>query len=68
MEVYFETHFFKWPCSWYMEISGLGIESKPQLLTYATAAAVLDPLTDCTGQGIEPTPLQQMREPLQWDS
>ena len=28
-------------------------------LTNATGAAMLDPLTHCTGQGLEPTPPQQ---------
>ena len=28
-------------------------------MTYATAAAILDPLTHCTRLGIKPTPLQQ---------
>ena len=36
-------------------------------VTYATAAAMQDPLTPCTKLGIEPTPPQQV-EPLQLDS
>ena len=35
--------------------------------TYATVAAMSDPLTHCSGLGIEPTPPQQP-EPLQLDS
>ena len=30
---------------------------------YITAAAVLDPITHCTGPGIKPAPLQQLELP-----
>ena len=41
-----------------MEVPSSEIESELQLLTYAAAAATLDPLTHCTRLGIELAPLK----------
>ena len=38
-----------------MEVPGLGVESELQLLTYATAAAMPNPLTHSARPGTEPT-------------
>ena len=39
-------------------VSRSGIKSEPQLPTFAMAVVTLDPLTHCTGLGIEPALLQ----------
>ena len=41
-----------------MSIPGPKMESKPQLLTYATAVATPDPLNHCARPGVEPVALQ----------
>ena len=49
------------------ESSTAGVPIQVTAATHITAGIMLDPLTHCTGPGIEPTPLQQP-EPLQSDS
>ena len=52
---------------WHMEVSQQGTEFEPVASTYATAAAMPNPLAHCAGLGMKPSPLQQP-EPLQSDS
>ena len=46
------------PHPWCGKVPGPGVESKAAAVTYTTAAAMLDPLTHCTGSGIKPMPWQ----------
>ena len=50
-----------------MDVPRPGIESEPQLPTYAAAATTSHPLTHCAGPEIEPSPPQRP-ELLQSDS
>ena len=38
----FKFYYFLQPCLWHIEVPGLGIKSELQLLSYATATAILD--------------------------
>lgn len=49
-----------------MEVLGLGIESQAAAVTCAAAVVTSNPLTHCTGPGIE-TVTSQWTEPLQLD-
>ena len=55
-----------WSHSQHMEVFRPGTESVTAT-TYAAGVATRDPLTHCTGPGIQPIPLQQPA-PLRWES
>ena len=49
---------FLGPHLWHMEVPGLGVKSELQLLAYAIATIMPDPLTHWLRPGVKPTSLQ----------